>query len=133
LLSLIPLIFEADDDDDDHYDDDDVDDDCTVSVVKLTQNESDDGSIHPVASFTEVATRAIMPICAPEPRIVIHQAFPFFDQAAARYTSSNDHLVEEIRRRNWTDIERSVKRKLAEDDVSSQNVSAVQFVCLSVS
>ena len=123
---LFLKIWKADDNDDAD------DDDATLSTVPATQDESSkrlkcntvNASIQDESNDkSKCDTVQTMPVLAPLPQIVVHQHFPFFDKAASRYTTSNDSLLGELRRRKWIDLERAAESRVEADLASSHEVS----------
>jgi hypothetical protein len=105
------IVYKADED----VNDRDDDDNSISSIATLTWDGSNN------AALLEI-THAKVPVSAPEPRIVVHHHFPFFDKSSSRHTMSNDPLLKLLRQRKYFDDEREMKRKIEADFASSRKV-----------
>lgn len=102
------IFLEADEDFNDNNDD--------TSTASRTRNGLNDALI-----IFHSAPNAI-PVCEPEPRIVVNQHFPFFDKSASRYTTANDPLLKLLRYRKYFDMEREIERDVEASMASSCKV-----------
>lgn len=110
--------MKADEDCDDRHNDDET----SLSTASLNWVKSNDASIY------DDLHKAI-PICAPEPRVVVHHHFPFFDRSASRHTTSNDPLLKLLRHRKYFDIEKEIMERDARASLaSSSEVRCVLFI-----
>ena len=104
---------------DDDNDESDYDNESTLSIVPLAYSRDRD---KPNVTLKCSSTFPKIPVCASEPRIVVHHHFPFFDKALSRHTISNDPLLKLLRRYKFFDAEKEMKPKIEAGLASSFKV-----------